>query len=160
MTSTYVYDRTDELLAWAETKIPNCRFRTDAVAIGHLRDDRIAGVVVFDTFSANSCCISLASDGSARWMTRAFAVRAMAYPFIQCGFNHVLSVVSSLNEASLRYTERFGWTRTGVLREAGALKEDLIVFDLLRRECRFLPENNPALFPARATAGKKALVAV
>ncbi len=160
MTSAYVYDRHDELVAWAEKRIPHCRFRTDAVAIGHERDGRIAGVFVFDTFSANSCCVSIASDGSARWMTRDFAVRAMAYPFVQCGFNHVLSVVSSLNAPSLRYIRHFGATQTGVLREAGALHEDLIVFDLLRRECRFLPENNPRLFPARATAGKTEPVTV
>lgn len=139
MTSRYIYDRHDELVAWAEKRIPGQHFRDDAVAIGHERDGRIVGVVVYDTFTQGSCCIGLASDGSKRWMTSEFATRAMAYPFVQCGFRRITAFVSERNEASLRFTRGFGWTREGVLREAGPEGEDMIMFGMLRRECRWLP---------------------
>jgi len=139
VTSRYIYDRHDELVAWAEQRIRGHNFRDDAVAIGHERDGIIVGVAVFDTFSPNACLVGLASDGSRRWMTRAFAVRAMSYPFVQCGFRHIGCIVSSRNEASLRFTRGFGWTQEGVLREAGPEGEDMIMFGMLRRECRWLP---------------------
>lgn len=141
MTSRYIYDRHDELVAWAEERIPGQHFRDDAVAIGHERDGCIVGVVVYDTFTPGSCCIGLASDGSKRWMTREFAMRAMAYPFVQCGFRRITAFVSERNEASLRFTRGTGWTQEGVLREAGPDREDMICFGMLRRECKWLPMN-------------------
>lgn len=136
--SRYIYGEDERLVAWAEARVSHQRFRSDACAIGHERDGELVGVAVFDTFSGTSCVVGLASDGSRRWMTREFAIRVMAFPFLQCGFARITCFVSTLNEASLRYTRHFGWVEEGRLREAGPTGEDMIVFGLLRRECRFL----------------------
>lgn len=134
----YAYDR-DDLIPWAEERCPDRpRFRSDAHAIAIERDEEIAAVCVFDTFSENDCLVALASDGSRRWMTREFAVRCMAYPFIQLGLARISCLVSASNYASLRYTQHFGWKREGIMREAGLHGEDLILFGMLSRECRWL----------------------
>lgn len=140
MSSRFIYDAHEDLVKWAETKIPHHEFRADARAIGHERNGQIVGAVVYDTFSPKSCLVGLASDGSRLWMTREFAIRAMAYPFNQCGFSHISCIVSALNPESLRYTRHFGWVQEGVLREAGPLGEDMILFGMLRRECKWLPD--------------------
>lgn len=144
MSGRLVYGDDERLVRWAEQRIPHHRFRDDAVAIGHERADELVAVAVFDTFSPNSCMVGLAADTGGRpaawrWSSREFAMAAMAYPFLQCGFNHITCIISALNERSLRYTRHFGWVQEGVLREAGPLGEDMMIFGMLRRECRWLP---------------------
>lgn len=134
------YSEADAMLAWAKDRIPGCGFDGDAKAIGLRDDGMLRGVVVFDHFTTTGCWVSVASDGSRRWMTRAFIIHVFAYVFRQLGYPRINAFVSSLNPASLAFCDGFGWTREGVLREAGHQGEDLIVFGMLRRECRWLPE--------------------
>lgn len=148
MTDTYLYGHDERLIAWAQSRL-QCEFRSDAKAIGLERNGDIAGAVVFDTFSPGDCLVHLVSDGSRRWLTREFITRSMAYPFLQIGQPRISCIISSGNTDSLRFTRHFGWTQEGVLREAGAEGEDLILFGMLRRECRFLsPGLLPTGFPA------------
>lgn len=138
MTSRYVYDSQDEMVAWAEERIPHCRFREDAKAIGQEKDGELTAVVVYDTFSRGSCFVSVAASRR-KWFTPEFATVTMAYPFIQCGFNRINCVISERNRLSLRLTRHFGWTEEGRLRAAGPEGEDMLLFGMLRSECRFLP---------------------
>jgi RimJ/RimL family protein N-acetyltransferase len=126
-----VYDGAGELVAWAQDRIAGGSFRDDAKAIGLSEDGKLRGVVVYDNFTTTGCWISVASDMSRRWITREFIIRAMAYPFLQLGYPRINAFVSCC--------EGFGWTREGILREGGHDGEDLIVFGMLRRECRWLP---------------------
>jgi RimJ/RimL family protein N-acetyltransferase len=127
-------------VAWAEQRIPNNRFRADATAIGITRDGEISGVVVFDNFTVGSCCVSVASDGSRRWITRELLIRVFAYPFIQLGYRRLTALVAASNADSLNFCRAFGWTREGVLRRGAPDGDDLVVFGMLREECRYLPE--------------------
>lgn len=149
MTSLFIYDpeRQAEMVAWAEARIPNCRFRSDAVAIGHERDGELVAVVVYDTFTAKSCFVHVASSGR-KWNTRDFSIVSMAYPFNQCGFSRINCIISATNRLSLLFTRHFGWKEEGRLREAGAEGEDIIFFGMLRRECRWLPPLPPTGNPA------------
>lgn len=137
MTVSYRYDGAEQMVRWAEERIEGCRFRDDAKAIGMERDGALVAVVVFDTFSPSSCFVSLAA-AERHWFTREFAIRAMAYPFVQCRFARINCLISSRNRMSLTFTRQFGWRQEGVLREAGADGEDVLVFGMLRRECRYL----------------------
>lgn len=134
----YLYGEDDRLIEWVQSRIPNCLFREDATTIGLERDGSVRGAVIFDTFSPTSCFIHLASDGSRRWITRELIQRVFAYPFIQLALPRVNCVVSETNHDSLRLTRHFGWKQEGVLREAGSEGEDLVLFGMLRRECRFI----------------------
>lgn len=146
MTERYVYGDDERLLPWAEERIPFGSFRDDAHAIGYEKDGRLVAVVVFDTFSTTGCFVHLASEGR-KWMSRDFAAVAMAYPFIQCGFPRVTCIVSTNNAMSVRFTRLCGWVQEGVMRGAGNEGEDILIFGMLRRECRWLPP--PALWPSR-----------
>lgn len=135
-----VYEPIDEMVAWAESRIEDCRFRPDATAIGLRSATGYHAVVVFDSFTTTGCWVSVASDGTARWMTREFIIKVFAYPFIQLLYPRLNSFVSERNEAAIRFNESFGFKREGLMREAGGQGEDLIVYGMLRRECRWLPE--------------------
>ena len=139
MKSVYLYGQEDRVLPWMAERIQDMAFEPGAKAIGHERSGELVGAVAYDRFTRNSCIVHLASDGSRRWLTREFAIRTMAYPFIQCGFNRITALVTESNEASLRFTRRFGFVEEGRLREEAENEEDVVVLGLLRRECRFLP---------------------
>jgi RimJ/RimL family protein N-acetyltransferase len=135
-----VYDCQAELIAWAEARIPDNRFRNDAKAIGVTRNGDICGVAVFDNFSVGSCCVSVASDGSRRWMTREFLIRVFAYPFLQLGYRRLTCFIAASNHDSIRLCEHLGWSREGVLRRGAPDGDDMLLLGLLREECRYLPE--------------------
>lgn len=140
MTKEAVFQPQADIVAWVAERI-GITFRDDAKAIGVTRDGKLAGGVVFDTFSDHSCCISVASDGTANWLTREFVAAVFAYPFSQLGLRRLSALVSVNNAASLRFVKAFGFTEEGRLREDGEDGEDLIVFGLLARECRHLPHS-------------------
>nr|WP_295467466.1 N-acetyltransferase [Mesorhizobium sp.] len=142
MTSRFICDWREELIAWAEARIPHCRFRDDAQAIGHERNGEIVASVVYDTFSTTSCFMHVASEGR-KWNTREFMVVAAAYPFVQCRFPRVSAIVAATNRLSLVFVQHYGFKPEGVLREAGPGGEDIRLFGMLRRECRWLPPIPP-----------------
>lgn len=136
--STFIYEDQPRLAAWLEGMIPGVKLRDDAKCIGHERGGRLVSVVGFDTFAQNDCMVTLASDGSRRWMTRDFAAVSLAFPFLQCGFSRISSLVSEHNTAAMRYDLKFGWRLEGRLRKAGAMGEDLFLLGMLREECRWI----------------------
>jgi RimJ/RimL family protein N-acetyltransferase len=140
----YQYDDMDELLDWAEQRNPARKFRSDARAIGLISNGKIRAVTVYDNWSGNDCLVHLCSDGRANWFTREYAVRTMAYPFIQCELKRISCLISENNTASLNFTLKFGgWTYEGAQREAGYEGEDLYLFGMLRRECVWLSKREP-----------------
>ncbi|MBP2564639.1 RimJ/RimL family protein N-acetyltransferase [Agrobacterium tumefaciens] len=134
-----VYSPTDEMLTWA-TNRGGIKFRDDAAAIGLRSDHGLHGVIVFDSFTTTGCWVSVVSDGGRKWITRELIIKVFAYPFIQLGYPRLNSFVSVNNADAIRFNEHFGFQREGILREAGEHGEDLIVYGMLRRECRWLPE--------------------
>lgn len=134
-----VYENPGQMVQWAETISMN-HYRDDAKAIGIEDETGYRGVVIFDSHTTTGCWVHVVSDGSRRWITRELIVHSFAYPFIQCGYPRINAFVSVNNPQAVKFNEDFGWTREGVLREAGEAGEDLIVFGMLRRECRWLPE--------------------
>ncbi len=138
MTSRYLYGEEKRVLPWMEGIIPHMRFHSDAQAIAHERDGKLVGAAGYDHFTSRSCSMHVASDSTRQWLTREFLVRVYAYPFIQCGFARVTSIVSVNNEKSLRFIRHLGYTEEGRMREEGDDGDDMILFGLLRRECRYL----------------------
>jgi hypothetical protein len=136
----YIYDQDERLVAWATEILGHGhRFRNDAKAIAMEKDGKIRGVVVFDTFGVNDCLMTVVSDSSKHWMTREFIIRVMAYPFVQLMFPRITCLISRNNKASIRFTNRFGgWKLEGVMREAGLDREDLLLYGMLARDCRWV----------------------
>ena len=134
-----VYSPTDEMLAWA-TGRGGIKFRDDAAAIGLRSDQGLHGVIVFDSFTTTGCWVSVVSDGGRKWITRELIIKVFCYVFIQLDYPRLNSFVSVNNADAIRFNEHFGFKREGLMREAGEQGEDLIVYGMLRRECRWMPE--------------------
>lgn len=141
MSVDYDYDQKPEYFKWAAEKLDIKQFRSDAVCITMLRDNEIAAVAVYDTFVPGDCLMHIASDGTRRWATREFRQRTFIYPFIQCKLQRVTASVSENNFASRKFCTQLGFVEEGRLREAGTKREDLIIFGMLQRECRWVASN-------------------
>lgn len=134
-----VYGEDARCITWAEETMPGCKFREDAKSIAIARDDELLAAAVFDTFSRTSCFLHLVSDGSKHFLNRAFIVHVFAYPFITCGYRRVSAMAAESNARSIKLVQHFGFVQEGRLREDTDDGSDLIVFGMLRSECRWLP---------------------
>lgn len=133
-----IYGNEDLLLPWAQERI-GVVFRRDAYTIGLEKDGEIVAVVVYDSFSDWDCNMHIASDGTSAWMNKALLLSAFAYPFTQLRLNRMTALVPSKNAAALRFDEHIGFVREGY-HPKGCKDDDLISLGLLRKNCRFVPE--------------------
>lgn len=143
MPSQFIYGDDARLIAWAEERIPGCRFRDDARAIGHDKDGELVAVTVFDSFSTTGCFMHQAS-GARHWWSKEYGTVAFSYPFLQCAYPRVSTLISADHHPLGRFMTMLGWRREGVMRKAGINGEDLLLLGMLREECRFVPP--PALW--------------
>lgn len=131
------------LLEWASK---TCAMQFDPQAcrwVAGLDAGGVVWVVVYSHFSTMNCSISLATDGSRRWASRAMFREGFRIPFVQWGMRRVTFIVSADNEASLRmhrHKGRFaiGGTEEGRLRNMFGDGIDGIVFGLLKGECKWI----------------------
>jgi RimJ/RimL family protein N-acetyltransferase len=136
------YGRDKECIAWAAARAgvgDVVGFDPYARAIGVVEDDgRIIAAAVFYYFEGSACRLSLASDGSRRWLTREFIVRVFAYPFVQCRLNRISCEIPVSNVEAIALCQHFGFRLEGTKRMATLTGKDVLIFGLLRDECRWL----------------------
>lgn len=82
--------------------------------------------------------MSVASDGTGRWFNRTFLRAAFAYPFIQMKYTRVSGLVRVDNYAAQRFDEHLGFKREGLLRKGDDDGTDLILYGMLKEECRWI----------------------
>lgn len=136
-----VYGDEPRLLPWALERIGIGGFRRDAYAIGLERSGDLCAVVVYDNFSDCDVNMHIASDGTRRWMSKGLLVAAFAYPFVQLGMRRVTGLVPAKNEQAMEFDQALGFKREGYCKHA-LPDDDIVVFGLLREECRFIPEEH------------------
>jgi RimJ/RimL family protein N-acetyltransferase len=139
MSRRIIYDQRERCLTWAAKRIGHDDFGDYAHAMGLLNGDgRLIAVTVWDNFSNWNCFMSVASDGSRRWMTPAFLYRSFFYPFEQLGLRRVTLTVASDNAASENLARRLGFSVECAAMPALFGDKDGIVLGLLREDCRWL----------------------
>ena len=71
-------------------------------------------------------------------MTKDFLFRSFAYPFIQLDCHRVTGLVRADNMEARRFDEHLGFKQEGVIRKGAADGTDMILYGMLKEECRFL----------------------
>lgn len=135
-----VWDRPDEVAAWVAPRIGEEKFEL-ATAIGLERYGQLIAGVVYTGLTDRSVQMHIAAIPGKRWCTREFILAFFGYPFVQLRLSRVTALVRASNVDSLKFCDHIGMTREGVLREATA-EGDLVIFGMLRRECRYLDEQS------------------
>lgn len=134
-----IFGDSERLLPWAAERIGLQRFQPGARAIGIEGEEGLRGVVVYDNIGPADCSMHVASDGSGRWLTRAFLFHVFAYPFIQLGLRRVTAMVPAKNLHAIRFDEKLGFVREGY-HPHGMPDDDLVSLGMLRENCRFIPQ--------------------
>lgn len=107
-------------------------------AIGLERDGELIAGVLYEQHNGPNVMMHVASNGTRHWMTPAYMAACFKYPFLCLNVNRVTGLVRSDNQDAQRFDEALGFKHEGVLREAAADGTDLILYGMLKRECRYL----------------------
>lgn len=102
------------------------------------KDGDITAVAVYNNwYPKNSVEISIAAV-EGRWLTRPFLSAVFSNPFIEWEMRRVGSSIAADNIRSIRFCEHLGFTQEGRIRQAAPNGQDLLLYGLLKSECRYL----------------------
>ena len=133
-----VFDRQPELAAWIAIRIGSPL--DDCKCIGVERDGRlIAGVGYSNWTPSVDIRMHVAAEHGEPWLSRKALQAFFYYPFIELGVRRVSSLILPSNSRSIRLSEPLGFKSEGRIREAWHTGDDLLLYGLLKRECRYLP---------------------
>ena len=97
----------------------------------------LQGGVVFTSFDGVG--ITLHSAGETRmWLNRTFLRTVFSYPFKQLRCRRLTTIVRADNPHASRVAEKAGFKLEGRLREAEQDGCDLLIYGMLKDECRWL----------------------
>jgi RimJ/RimL family protein N-acetyltransferase len=107
-------------------------------AIGLEKDGELVAGVLYECYTGISVHTHIASDGSRHWLTPAYLSSIFRYPFLQIRCSRITANVRADNCDSRRFVQHLGFMQEGIMREGCADGSDLIIYGMLKRECRFL----------------------
>jgi len=132
-------EQPEVIARWVQARIPDCAIFDNPAAFGVLRGGRLAAGILFHRYDARAGDIEivLAAD-SPRWATRQVFWTTFAFAFLQLGCRRVSARVNASNKRARRLIEGAGFVLEGLLRSAGHDHGDVLIYGMLREECRWL----------------------
>lgn len=127
----------ERLLSWAERRLGTSWERPQVRWLSALADGSPVFVVVYSRFSPRNCELTIATDATKRWATRASLRAIFHVPFKQWGLRRVTFIVRSDNQRSIDLCERLGASHEGLVRETFADGVHGVVLGLLKEDCRW-----------------------
>lgn len=109
------------------------KIEVPCVAIGLVKDEALAGGIVFYDHRGNDIQIAMAGAGLRLVPPRTLA-RAFGYAFNQLGLSRVTAEIALSNERSISAAQRLGFVREGVKRRAANDGGHVGVFGLLKKD--------------------------
>lgn len=135
---TTIYGQEERIVPWVGQRVDEDRFGEDCVALGLEEDGELIAGVVFNWYTGASISMHVAAEPGRRWLNRDFLYRCFAYPFLQLNCNRVTGLVKVNNLDAQRFDEHLGFVKEGVIRQGTDDKTDLILYGMLKSECRWL----------------------
>lgn len=134
-----VWDQPERVMHFVASRTGEDAYR-DYSAIGLELDGELVAGVVYTLYTGinGAVMMHVASDGSRKWMTPAFLGACFRFPFLQLQCRRVTGLVRADNFPAQRFDEHLGFRREGLIREGCNDGVDLILYGMLRSECRFL----------------------
>ena len=134
---TTVYNEDQYVIPWVGKRINEDDFGP-ATGIGLTDNGVLVAGVVFNMYNGPSICIHVAAEPGKRWLNRDFLFRTFAYPFIQLKCNRITGLVRVDNLAAQKFDEHLGFKKEGLLRKGASDGTDMILYGMLKEECRWL----------------------
>lgn len=132
-----IWDQPERVMRWVAARTDEDAYQL-YTAIGLEHDGELVAGVVFANRAGANILMHVASNGSRHWMTPAYLAACFRYPFVQLGCNRITGLVRADNVDAQAFDEHLGFKREGQLRAACTDGMDLIVYGMLKSECRFI----------------------
>ena len=100
------------------------------------RSGRIHGMIGYGAWTENSCLMHIALDNPACF--RSLLAWAFRYLFEMTGRGVAFATVRARNERSMRLCKRIGMREAYRLKDAIAVGEDMVLFEMRREDCRWI----------------------
>lgn len=139
---TVVYGQDARVIEWVGQRVDEDEFLSGAVGIGLEEDGELIAGVVFNMYNKAGICMHVAAVPGKRWMTKDFLWRVFAYPFLQLNCNRVTGLVREDNIVAQKFDEHIGFKREGLIRKGATDGADIILYGMLKEECRWLGVKN------------------
>jgi RimJ/RimL family protein N-acetyltransferase len=140
MTKRVVYGEDEQVCQWVGERLDEDDFGPGAKGIGLEKDGELIAGVVFNNYNKLNIYMHVAAKQGTNWLTRQYLTCCFAYPFVQLGVNRVTGLVRVDNLPAQKFDEHLGFKREGLVRRACEDGTDMILYGMLREECRFLPK--------------------
>lgn len=134
---TVIYGQNERVIPWVGQRIDEDDFGS-AESIGLEQDGKLIAGVVWNLYNGPSLCMHVASEPGVRWLNKEFLFRSFAYPFLQLGCHRVTGLVRVDNLEAQRFDEHLGFKREGLIRRGASDGTDIILYGMLKEECRWL----------------------
>ena len=132
-----IYGEDQRVAEWVGAQIDEV-YVPDATAIGLEQDGELIAGVVFDHYTGPSISMHVVAVPGKRWMTKDFLWRCFAYPFLQLQCSRITGLVRVDNLVAQKFDEHLGFKREGLVRKACTDGTDMILYGMLKEECRWL----------------------
>lgn len=119
-----------------------CRFyqigRTEQMkGLCQVRNGDVIAAVIFDDFNGSNVFMHVAAEPGKRWLTRHFLHEAFKHPFVTLKARRITLWVDEMNVVCRKFVLHLGFTPEAVLEQAAAGGGDVIIYRMLRGECRY-----------------------
>lgn len=132
-----IYGQDDRVIEWVGPQIDEENLRP-GIGIGLEEDGRLIAGVCFNNYLGPSIMMHCAAEPGRRWLNKEFLWRCFAYPFLQLQCHRVTALVRVDNLDAQRFDEHLGFKREGLIRKACTDGTDMILYGMLKEECRWL----------------------
>ena len=141
MGAKFILANQDAMVAqWVTQRIPIFEYgSTPYTALGLMNAaGMILAGVVYQNYTKIDIHMHAAALPGKRWLSKHFLGECFRYPFEQLGCRRITGLVPARNEAAQAFDEHLGFRLEGRVRQILPNGEDLIIYGMLREECRFL----------------------
>lgn len=109
-----------------------------SAAIGWVSDGKLVAGATYEDYTGGSITATIAIDNGS--MVKQFLSAIFEYPFRQLNVGKIFAMVAQTNSPSRRLVEKMGFVQETVLKDYYSC-EDLIVYSMTAKQCRFLGED-------------------
>jgi ribosomal protein S18 acetylase RimI-like enzyme len=124
---------------WLSARIDGFRpSEADKQSVAWEKDGELLAAVLFRNHAGADVEAVAAADRLKEFFSPQLISAGFSYPFSELGCRRVTVYVASNNAKSRRFVERLGFKQEGTIRQFVDRDIDLLVYGLLREECRWL----------------------